>query len=110
MVIWLNDLIMQNEGPLFYDSTNYNGEGGIIHSFVLLFRSRKRASKDFLTMPKMETMMEKAGGITNRFVLFLGSGNQAGQNHQTITKLEKTTGKGGGGETIDNQILPGLMA
>ena len=84
----------------YYDSTNYNGEGGIIHSFVLLFRSRKRASKDFLTMPKMETMMEKAGGITNRFVLFLGSGNQAGQNHQTITKLEKTTGKGRGCETI----------
>ena len=73
----------------YYDSTNYNGEGGIIHSFVLLFRSRKRASKDFLTMPKMETMMEKAGGITNRFVLFLGSGNQAGQNHQTMTKWRR---------------------
>ena len=56
----------------YYDSTNYNGEGGgIIHSFIRFFRSRKRASKDFPTMTKMETMMEKGGGITNRFVLFL---------------------------------------
>ena len=55
-----------------YDSTNDNGEGGITNSFILFFRSRKRATENLPTMTKMEMMMGKGGGITNRFVLFLG--------------------------------------
>ena len=94
----------------YYDSTNYNGEGGIIYSFVLFFRSRKRASKDFPTMTKMETMLEKGGEITNRFVLILGSRNQAGQNHQTMTNWRRRQGRGGGVKPFDNQILPGWIA
>ena len=48
------------------------GKGWITNSFILFFRSRKRAAENLSTMTKMEIMTGKGGGITNRFVLFLG--------------------------------------
>ena len=47
MVIWLNDLIMQNEGILFYDSTNYNGEGGDNSFFHSIFQVEETSIKRF---------------------------------------------------------------